>query len=252
VSPDYEELSRALAAASSVNSHLDFYNWLQNAIRPFLPHETLVAAWGDFHSGVISYDVASTTPGMGARAMNGDLDPFTLSIYAEVNRSERDWVWLDDLEAIETEYCLSSDTDFYQELILRANSLLVYYMRDERQRCDCLYTFSIPENTTGFNPAILDLLMPHLDSALRRVKCLKPMTTTLSAVIDGGSVMLSVREREVLEWVSAGKSNEEIGAILGISHNTVKNHLKRIFSKMGVTARSQAVRSYLQSIPSFN
>jgi DNA-binding CsgD family transcriptional regulator len=50
----------------------------------------------------------------------------------------------------------------------------------------------------------------------------------------------------VLLWVSQGKSNEKIGTILSISHNTVKNHLKRIFKEMGVTARSQAVRLKMQ------
>ena len=55
---------------------------------------------------------------------------------------------------------------------------------------------------------------------------------------------ISVREGEVMFWVGFGKTNEEIGMILGISPNTVKNHLKKIFQKLGVSSRAQAVARY--------
>jgi DNA-binding CsgD family transcriptional regulator len=53
---------------------------------------------------------------------------------------------------------------------------------------------------------------------------------------------LSPREREVYHWLTLGKSNEEIGIILGISHHTVKNHLERIFQKLGVNNRFEAMQ----------
>jgi DNA-binding CsgD family transcriptional regulator len=42
-------------------------------------------------------------------------------------------------------------------------------------------------------------------------------------------------------WVCSGKTNVEIGLILDISSFTVKNHLQRIFKKLDVVNRSQAV-----------
>ena len=48
---------------------------------------------------------------------------------------------------------------------------------------------------------------------------------------------LSPRERQVAEWVGQGKSNYEIAIILGISAHTVKNHLDKIFRKLGVENR---------------
>lgn len=53
---------------------------------------------------------------------------------------------------------------------------------------------------------------------------------------------LTPREREVHHWLGLGKSNEEIGIILGISHHTVKNHLERIFQKLGVNNRFEAIQ----------
>lgn len=51
---------------------------------------------------------------------------------------------------------------------------------------------------------------------------------------------LSRREMEVLRLMVAGMSNKEIAYRLGISHQTVKNHITAIFSKLGVADRTQA------------
>ena len=51
---------------------------------------------------------------------------------------------------------------------------------------------------------------------------------------------LSSREMEVLECVTLGLSNKEIAAKLGISHQTVKNHVTAILRKLNVEDRTQA------------
>jgi DNA-binding NarL/FixJ family response regulator len=55
------------------------------------------------------------------------------------------------------------------------------------------------------------------------------------------SATLSAREIEILELVAKGLSNKEIGARLYISEATVKTHLLHVFSKLGVSDRTQAV-----------
>ena len=52
---------------------------------------------------------------------------------------------------------------------------------------------------------------------------------------------LSDREMEVLECVVSGMSNKESATQLGISHQTVKNHVTSILRKFGVEDRTQAV-----------
>ena len=52
---------------------------------------------------------------------------------------------------------------------------------------------------------------------------------------------LSEREMEVLECVVQGMSNKEIAGLLGISHQTVKNHVTSILRKFGGEDRTQAV-----------
>ncbi|MFZ1118253.1 MAG: LuxR C-terminal-related transcriptional regulator, partial [Propionibacteriaceae bacterium] len=53
---------------------------------------------------------------------------------------------------------------------------------------------------------------------------------------------LSVRELEVLRLLSALLTTEEIAAELFISVNTVRTHVRRIFEKLGVSRRNDAVR----------
>ncbi len=52
---------------------------------------------------------------------------------------------------------------------------------------------------------------------------------------------LTAREREVLEWLSGGKTDRDIAAILGIGPRTVHKHLQRIYEKLGVATRTAAV-----------
>ena len=54
------------------------------------------------------------------------------------------------------------------------------------------------------------------------------------------SFKLTPREAEVLYWVVKGKTNKDIGDILGSSPMTVKKHLERIFVKLGVETRTAA------------
>ena len=51
---------------------------------------------------------------------------------------------------------------------------------------------------------------------------------------------LTAREAEVLYWVIQGKTNRDIGDILGSSPATVKKHLERIYEKLGVETRTAA------------
>jgi DNA-binding NarL/FixJ family response regulator len=51
---------------------------------------------------------------------------------------------------------------------------------------------------------------------------------------------LTAREREVLSWLSKGKTNRDIAQILGLSPRTVDKHLEQIYAKLGVENRTAA------------
>jgi len=65
------------------------------------------------------------------------------------------------------------------------------------------------------------------------------------------SLGLSPRELDILDRLAAGESNKEIARRLGISPNTVKTHVARVYDKLSVQRRVQAVEKarFLALIP---
>jgi DNA-binding NarL/FixJ family response regulator len=59
-------------------------------------------------------------------------------------------------------------------------------------------------------------------------------------VVSDVEVPLTQRESEVLSQLANGLTNKEIAAVLGISYETVKEHVQHILRKIGVTDRTQA------------
>jgi DNA-binding NarL/FixJ family response regulator len=60
-------------------------------------------------------------------------------------------------------------------------------------------------------------------------------------------VRLSAREKEVLVLLSGGYSNKEIAEKLGLSVETIHGYLKRVYEKMHVRSRAEAVAKYMAS-----
>ena len=56
---------------------------------------------------------------------------------------------------------------------------------------------------------------------------------------------LSGREAEVMARIAQGQTNGEIAAALFLAEKTVKNHVRRIYAKMGVGARPAAIALWL-------
>jgi len=59
------------------------------------------------------------------------------------------------------------------------------------------------------------------------------------------SVGLSAREFEVMSLIAGGHTNGEIAAHLFLAEKTVKNHVRRIYSKLGVASRPAAIAHWL-------
>jgi DNA-binding NarL/FixJ family response regulator len=56
---------------------------------------------------------------------------------------------------------------------------------------------------------------------------------------------LSAREAEIMSLIAAGRTNGEIAAQLFLAEKTVKNHVNRIYSKLGVASRDAAISRWL-------
>jgi DNA-binding CsgD family transcriptional regulator len=87
-------------------------------------------------------------------------------------------------------------------------------------------------------------LKPHLAAAYRTALHMleRPEPTAPGAVVSG--LPLTSRESQVLYWVSMGKTNDEVGSIVGARPLTVKKHLEHIYDKLGVPNRTAAASRF--------
>jgi ATP/maltotriose-dependent transcriptional regulator MalT len=84
-------------------------------------------------------------------------------------------------------------------------------------------------------------IMQAKRTAMDLVSRLAHLTATTDAPGSRVGNGLTTREREVLAMISQGFSNKRIAQALEVSPETVKSHLKRIFSKLAVRTRTEAV-----------
>lgn len=95
--------------------------------------------------------------------------------------------------------------------------------------------FGLPQRPGPRHAHFFRLLLPSLHMTLQRLGQQGGCPPAPAAR------PMSARETEVLHWLGQGKSNLEIGQILGISGLTVKNHLQRLYRVLGVSNRTHAV-----------
>jgi NarL family two-component system response regulator LiaR len=70
--------------------------------------------------------------------------------------------------------------------------------------------------------------------------CVVGMRSIFSWLFRGKMKPLSRRETQVLHYLAEGKTDKEIANVLNISPETVKNHVQRIYRKIGVHRRTRA------------
>lgn len=222
-----------------IQTHADLLRWLQGDLQLYLPHQILVALWTRPGTETLEVDVISAIRGIRTSGVvNSDMVPLFRNLLARWKKVGHELFWLrnegdfaKDLSKIDRSGCMSTK-------FKRMRSAMIHGINNERERDTILYVvFNQSPSPSQSALFYFKVLLPYIDAALRQ---LKPLRTQLYPEL-GTAFGLSQREREVMEWVRAGKTNEVIAVILGISPFTVKNHLKRIFRKLDVSNRAQAV-----------
>jgi two-component system nitrate/nitrite response regulator NarL len=68
----------------------------------------------------------------------------------------------------------------------------------------------------------------------------------VAARASGAATALSPRQRQILALIAEGRGNEQIAAELGVSANTIKFHVRTLYSRLGVHNRIEAANRYAQ------
>lgn len=245
-SQQQDKLFSVIQRSYSIDNHLDFFNWLQSDVNQVLPHEVVLACWGNFtnksDSGdKLNYDVASTLSDVNTQEIfvnHQKFDDCMHDLYALWLENKRCWFVINHLNDGNTNAKIK---ECLPVKLKQLQSLLVYGVSDVRGSNECLYVFFSLKATFDVPDSVLGLIMPHIDSVLRKIQHLEPVEILNIPAFVINDKSLSAREMEIIHWIKSGKTNQEIAVILNISLNTVKSHLKRVFQKMNVTRRAQAV-----------
>jgi transcriptional regulator EpsA len=233
-----------------IKTHFELFLWLQGRLQQYLPHDILIAAWGDFSIGLIYFDVISALPGIRTEKINNDnLTRFLRCLFTnwENNGCIPSLLGMEECRNLKGEIGCEVIAQNFSNM----KSLQVHAIKDFRGRHDCLYVLLSAEKPPS-NRAVtmFEALLPYIDTSLRKVPHLPqqvPNTALTSTPRKPDLDYLSgitPREAEIMKLVRVGKTNIEIGTILDISAFTVKNHLQRIFKKLDVTCRAQAVAKF--------
>lgn len=99
---------------------------------------------------------------------------------------------------------------------------------------DIIHTVKAGGYVVGEKTMTYDEVLEWIEQKIGRV------AGVLISDVEEAFVPLSPREMEILEHVTRGMSNKEIAYKLGISHQTVKNHMTAILRKLRVDDRTQA------------
>jgi transcriptional regulator EpsA len=245
------QFGRLVSECARIRRHYDIYRWLGTEVQHFLPHDILLTAWGDFGSGELKLDLASGLPGMRtAQIAHCRVDNLVRQAYGRWIDAGRKAVLLKpaDTEAVQ-HACLCP----IHEGLRRMRGMLVHGVHDKRSGHDSLFialtsgSFTKGRSVQRFL-AFVDPLVAQIDAAFRKVPALALADARRTANDGANPLDLSAREMEVLESICRGKTNLEIAAILDISPFTVKNHVQRIFRKIGVTNRTQAAARYSEAV----
>jgi len=113
-----------------------------------------------------------------------------------------------------------------------------------RQTEDFLHWPGSVFRVTGSSGVLTARLLQHHEQFL----VLLEETPRISAHEYGAPWNLTTRESEILRWVLQGKTNPEIGLILGISPRTVQKHLEKVYSLLGVENRHAAMKMAMETM----
>lgn len=219
--------------AEKVHDIEQFKIWTQQYVRPLIPHEALACVHGLIYGVGISLDYVVTIdyPVEHLEAIRnaaGHMDtPLARRWYEEKNP-----VFFDEN---------NPSSDVSDEWLRNfRHSQLKNAAADgviDTQQCIATY-FSfhrLPQLNEEAISACFRLLTPVLHKTYTRV--IRNYKKSSTSLVDYFS-LLTTREHEIATWISQGKSNQDIGNLLVVSENTVKNHISRILHKTGCSTRA--------------
>ena len=204
----------------------------------------------NFGAWNLKLDLVSGLPGVRTAALAAcPLEPLLREVYGRWVDGGRNPLFL---KAGETRAGRNACPCSVHTALRGMRSLLVHGVADRRSAQESVFIaftsgcFAKGRSLAGFLSG-LEPLLAQIDTAFRKVTPY-PLREARSGAGHANVLDLSAREIEVLEAICRGKTNLDIATALAISPFTVKNHVQRIFRKIGVKNRTQAAARYAEAL----
>jgi len=242
---------RIVADALPITRHYQLFLWLNGELQQFVPHQILISAWGDFAKWDLKLDLVSRLPGVRTEQLTRcRIDDLLKELHSQWVEADRRPILVKAAEVAGTRPASCSCP--VHSALRSMRCVLVHGIRDARGGHESLYvalgsgSFLNGRSRERFL-SLVDLVTAQIDFAFRQLAAY-PLDGSGAEDPDGERLDLSSREQEIIDWVCRGGTNAEIATALEISPFTVKNHVQRIFRKIGVSNRTQAAAKYSESL----
>jgi len=242
---DMESVALNLEASLRIYTHPQLFGWTQGLLQNLIRHEVLICS---LRKGVSELSLVE-----GFSTAHRDTKHFSQLYRQDAAVREtlvKQWTANDfkpivfaAADGAATDGAIAAESPLLREFArMGASRIIAHGTHDANAAMVSFFVFACREGDA--DPADLpqvDMLVPFLHTAWMRTQVGVSSSSGENQPHPEGRDLLTRREQEVLKWVYLGKSNIEIGIILGISPLTVKNHVQEILRRLDVQNRTQAV-----------
>jgi transcriptional regulator EpsA len=250
VSEHSEGLLRIIEKAPHVNRRSQYFVWSQGDLQRWLPHKLMLCSAYDREHRDLLFDIFNSVPisDIVIRSLVARRSNLTWSAIDAWKRNRMQPCRIDVRVAAQRDEAWTALVDAgYTDLLVHGTC------RPHRpDEVETFFLFGQPDAVYS-DAAVqsLEMLLSCLHMTYQRVavterQLMSAMPSMVSSISPNGvlfqaSKSITTREREILQWVRDGLSNQQISEKLGISALTVKNHVQKILRKLGAANRAQAV-----------
>lgn len=228
-------------ASLRITRREQFFSWLQGSCQYLIPHETLLCGVRASKSNEFRFESFTVTRYVTDEHIQLATAPdgvVTATVEAW-RRTHRPVLMAEGLKAgNQTQFSVPTIANPLALQQSELRNIVAHGVDSKGEGVSTFFCFSrVPVELNANHAYLLELLVPHLHSVLIRIVGTVGVPEKSDTPINAE---ITVREREILQWVHKGKTNWEIAGILDISPLTVKNHVQNILRKLNVQNRSHA------------
>lgn len=237
---ELEALGLILEHSLKVHTSHHFFCWTQGLLQNLIRHEVLICALRNGESNNFHVDSFSSTASEPTVVSNlfGQDTLLVPQLIKDWEENDFRPVFLDL-----TQSDMAVNSPLGRELSrMGASEVFAHGTYDTFGWPVSFFIFGCPRGSIApRHYPLAALLVPSLHAAWVHTQFTRQAPLWQTRGHAGSNDLLTAREQEILGWIYRGKSNIEIGMILGISPLTVKNHVQKILRRLDVLNRAQAV-----------